>query len=90
MGSEMCIRDSIEYISLKYNKAVWVIAHLKRAKIDYNVILKVYCTMLRPLLEYCAVVYNPMLNNDQVDRLERLQRVALRVIYGFELSYSDL
>ena len=46
--------------------------------------------MLRPLIEYCNVIYNSMLSVEQSDRLESLQRKALRIIYGFDKDYNTL
>ena len=46
--------------------------------------------MLRPVLEYCHVIYHAMLSKCQEERLEALQRKALRIVLGFDLNYSDL
>ena len=46
--------------------------------------------MLRPIIEYCAPVYHPMLTKDMTNRLEGLQRRALRIIYGFDKSHEEL
>ena len=46
--------------------------------------------MLRPLLEYCAVVFSSMLIADLSEKLERQQKIALKIIYGFDNSYEQL
>ena len=46
--------------------------------------------MLRPLLEYCAPVFHPMLTDGMSQRLESLQRRALQIIYGFDRRYEDI
>ena len=63
---------------------------LKRAGIYDKILLEVYKVMLRPLLEYCAPVYNSMLTSEQAENLERQQRRALKIIHGFEHSYEEL
>ena len=45
---------------------------------------------LRSAVEYCAATYHSMLNKDQSDRIEKLQMKALKTIYGWNRSYSDL
>ena len=46
--------------------------------------------MLRPLVEFCAQVYHPLLIEEQEEKLEGLQKIALRIIYGFGMNYCDL
>ena len=46
--------------------------------------------MLRSLLDFCSPIYHNMLTLEQSDKLERMQRAALQIIYGFGVSYEDL
>ena len=46
--------------------------------------------MLRPIIEYCNVVYHVFITNEQSESLERFQKMALKVIFGFGVSYPDL
>ena len=80
----------IEYIINKFNKAVWSINHIKRAGIKNDVIVTVYCTMLRPIIECNSPVYHPMLSQEDSKRLERLQKTALKLIFGFNKTYTEL
>ena len=52
--------------------------------------MKVYKTIIRPVFDYCAVVYHSLLNDNQDQLLERLQRQALKVIYGVSFSYTEM
>ena len=36
------------------------------------------------------MVYGPLLTKNEKDKIEKLQRSALRIIYGFNLSYDKL
>ena len=60
----------VDYVIQKYNRAVWSINHLKKARIPNNVLVKIYCSMLRPIIEFCSVVYHPMLTQEQDVRIE--------------------
>jgi len=40
-----------------------------------------YVTVIRPVLEYCSVVWHHGLTNAQAESLEAIQRRALRIIY---------
>ena len=46
--------------------------------------------MLRPFLEYCAPVFDPMLTQEQIVLIERQQKRALKIIYGFGQTYEEL
>ena len=55
-----------------------------------NVLVTVYCSMLRPVLEYCSVVYHTLITREESERIERLQRLSLKIIFGFGESYENL
>ena len=82
--------ENTNYIIKKCNRSVWSLNHLKRAGISQPILLKVYCTMLRPVIEFCSAVYHSLLTEQQSDNLERLQKSALRIIYGFGKEYSEI
>ena len=84
------VNAHINYCINKFNKALWALTHLKRAKIDTKILVEVFKIMLRPHLEYCAPVYNSMLTQEMNASLEKQQRRALNIIFGFGLSYEDL
>ena len=46
--------------------------------------------MIRPVFDYCSVVYHSMLTDDHDERLERLQARALQCIYGSGISARKL
>jgi hypothetical protein len=51
--------------------------------------LQLYKTLVRPVIEYCAVVTNPVLKRDE-DRLEKIQRRATKLVTGTEgKTYSE-
>ena len=44
---------------------------------------------MRPVF-FCAVVYHPLLTDEQDQLLERLQRQSLKVIFGTGLTYTEM
>jgi hypothetical protein len=68
---------------------IWTIRHLKKTGIPTNQLLKIYCAMIRPVLEFGAVSFHSLLTGEQSLALERLQRIALQTIYGVEKSYES-
>ena len=45
---------------------------------------------VRPIIQYTSVVYGPLCNERESMRLERLQVMALKIIYGHSHSYASL
>ena len=46
--------------------------------------------MVRPVAEYCSVVFHPLITASDSHELERIQIQALKGIFGFQISYANL
>ena len=88
-GSKPTVSYQVESLVKKFNKSIWSLFHLRKAKMNENVLTSVYTSMLRPILEYSSNVYHSMLTGNDTRRLESCQRKALRVIFGFEITYEE-
>ena len=53
-------------------------------------LVKVYTTNVRPLVEYCAVVFHSQMTDEQDELLERQQNHALKIIYGLNISAGKM
>ena len=51
---------------------------------------KVYDTVIRPGTEYCSVVYHSLIPQYLSDRLESVQKMATKIIYGHGANYATL
>ena len=90
-GREPTVGAQIQSISLKFRRRVWVLRHLKKASISQADLIKLYKSLVLPVLDYTSVVYHSMLNQKQELELENLQKLALKVIYGVTgVSYVSL
>ena len=67
---------------------MWSLRNLKRSGFDVPDLIDFYCSLLRPVVEFCAAVYASFLSKQQSDELERLQKHALNVIVGSYGSYT--
>ena len=63
-----------------------MLRNLKRNGFSSKELVQVYKTMLRPVVDYGAVVYHSSLTDMQDELLERLQNHALKAIYGPGIS----
>ena len=89
-GEKPTVMYHINNVVDKFKKRVWMITHLKKASIDNNVLLDVYLSMLRPILEYCSPVYHSMITEEMSNLLENMQKLALRIIFGFDKDYTTI
>ena len=64
--------------------------YLKRNGMEKGDLIKVYQTMIRPAVEYAAVVYHTLIPEYLSDQLESVQRHATKIIYGWHVSYTGL
>jgi len=77
--------------SQSIQKAWRMLFYLKRAFLQFVVptFLLLHATFVRPHLDYALVACNPYLKRD-IKRIERVQRLAFRMIKGFKnLSYEE-
>ena len=78
------------YILKKFRTRMWTIRYLKRAGLGRDDLLRAYLVFLRPVLEYTAPSFHPMLTKTQLLQLERQQRRVLRMMYGFDIDRQEL
>ena len=79
----------IREIRRKFGARSWILRILKHASIPEKSLVQVYCSLVRPILEYPACVFHTSLTEEMSESLERLQRIALKSIFGLKTSYED-
>ena len=82
--------DQIELLKHKFRARIWTLRELRRHGFSESELLKVYTSMIRPVVEYSSVIYHSMLTAEQTKDLERLQSRALKNIYGYVYSHKKL
>jgi len=83
----------IKAICSKVNSRLYFLKQLRRAGLSKADLRCFYVTVVRPVLEYACVVWHHGLTKAQSDKLEALQKRAIRIMFGcqaFDLSYDDL
>ena len=84
LGFHLDLRTSchahVEALKKRIRETTWVLRHLKRSGFTDSELALVYTTGVRPVLDYCCVVYHSMLTNKQDQQVERLQVQALECI----------
>ena len=88
MDSRPSCHAHVESLKNRMRETVWVLRHLGRAGFSESELATVYTTVIRPILDYCAVIYHPMITDEQDQIIERMQAQALKSIYGFGVPYA--
>ena len=52
--------------------------------------LRTFNTLIRPTLEYAVPTFHPMLNIEQSNAIEQIQKRASKIIFGWGTNYSEL
>ena len=70
-------------------KRVYMLYQLKRAGISQNDLVKIYVSIIRPVLEYACSVWSTRLPTYVPDAIELIQKRVLRSIHP-ALHYDDI
>ena len=90
MDSRPSVHAHVNALKIRMRDTVWILRHLKIAGFSEQELATVYRTVIRLVLDYCAVIYHPMLNDEQDQMVERMQVQALKCIYGYTDSYAKM
>ena len=74
----------------KFYAKLWTLRHLKRAGLCKERMLDLYYSMIRSAVEYASVIYHSLIPKSLADQLERIQRQAIRIIYGWNIDTDTL
>jgi len=88
----------VDYICARANTRLHYLKRLKRAGLPDDRLAHWYISIIRPVLEYCAVVWHHGLSKNQTESIEGIQRRALCIVYPITASmpywaalhYADL
>ena len=72
----------------KFGARAWILRILKHAGIPEASLTQVFCSLIRPILEYPSAAFHTTMSEEMSENIERLQRVTLKSIYGLDKSYS--
>jgi hypothetical protein len=79
----------LDHIAKKANKRLYMLLRCKRAGVAKKDMLGIYLALIRPVLEYCCVVWHTTLPKYLHNFLEAIQKRAVRLICGTEPSYDE-
>ena len=74
----------------KFYSRLWTLRFLKRSGLDSDKLLALYYSVVRSAVEYSSVVYHTMIPATLSNKLESIQRQALRIIYGWYKNITEI
>ena len=80
----------VNYMLKKARSKLWALRNVKRAGMGESDMLKIFNTCIRPTLDYLAPTFHSMLTKEMSEEIERIQKRACKMIFGWNSSYSDL
>ena len=83
LQSDLKWDTQIDNMVKKANKKLFMLRSLKKFGFDQDELITVYKSYVRPVIEYCDVVWHSGLSNNQINDLERIQKRACRTMLGF-------
>ena len=90
ISSDLSWSNHIEYICNKAKRMLGILYRQFSSNSNETALIRLYLTLVRPLLEYGAEVWHPHLIKDTL-ALENVQKLALRICSKqWQMSYFDL
>ena len=80
----------VETLIERFYSRLWTLRFLKRSGISQDNLLEIYYSVLRSAVEYCATVYHSMIPSTLAEKLEGIQRQALKIIFGWNTDIEEL
>lgn len=87
-SSDLTWNKHVNVITAKASKRIYVLCHLIRSGFNREDVIKLYCSLIRPILEYACEVWHCGLTQKLSDEIEAVQRRCMKVIFPY-LSYAD-
>ena len=84
-GTRPGVEAQVEAVEERFRRKIWLLYHLRDAGFRGMTLFKLYCCYIRVIVEYCSVVYHPMLTRGQEDALEGMHRLAVKICFGFDV-----
>ena len=77
----------VDSITSKASKRLHILRVLRNSGVSAHDLLTIYISIIRSVLEYCCAAWNTSIPSYLSDKIERVQRRALRILYP-NMSYS--
>ena len=81
INSSLKWSEQVDKITKKAAKRLYIIRVLRRSGLSSDELISIYTALIRSILEYCCAVWHNSLPSYLSEKIERLQKRALRIIF---------
>ena len=82
--SDLKWQSHVNYITKRANLKLWILRRLKKLGADQEILTDLYNKQIRSILEYACPVWGPGLTKGDSKELERVQKSAFAIIFGYQ------
>ena len=80
ISNDLSWEAHINAITAKASQRLFFLRILQHAKVSVDKMLAIYCSIVRPVVEYACQVWHGGLTKEQTDTIENIQEIALHII----------
>ena len=81
ISHDLSWKEHVNQIVCKASKRIYQIVMLKRANVQIDDLVRIYTTIIRPILEYACQVWHTRLTIEQSYQIEQVQKRVLRIFF---------
>ena len=74
----------------KFYSKLWTLRFLKRSGMSSSNLLGIYSSTIRPSVEYASIIYHSLIPEYLSNKLEQVQKQAIKIILGHNIDYASL
>ena len=81
ISHDLSWKEHVNQIVCKASKRIYQIVMLKRANVQIDDSVRIYTTIIRPILEYACQVWHTRLTIEQSYQIEQVQKRVMRILF---------
>lgn len=89
-GRRPTVQAHVNALLARLRRRLWLISNLNFSGMKAKGLLHIYYSLVRSVADFACPAYHSLLTCEQSDALERVQRCAVKTIFGYEYSYNTI
>ena len=89
-GTRPNVNTHVNLMLMTLRRRLWIINHLKRSGMSTRGLKTIYGSMVRSVADFAAPAYHSLLTGIQTEAIERIQKKAVKTIYGHQYAYATI
>ena len=87
-GQEPNVNAHVKEIRKKFRGRFWSLIQLRKSGFCGRELMSLFNVFVRPVIEFCSMIYHPLLTVAQSEELEKMQKQVAKLAFGREKSYA--